>query len=83
MICYGTYTAIVTPFKTRVDETASTAYSIANQAGMTHRAVGTTVNRQTVDCEEHIPSSNARCFCPRQDQVIAGTGANSTKRRFI
>jgi 4-hydroxy-tetrahydrodipicolinate synthase len=78
----GTYTAIVTPFKSgKVDEIAfERLVKLQLRGGVDGIVpVGTTGESPTVDVEEHLNIIALAVKCAaRRIKVIAGTGANST-----
>jgi 4-hydroxy-tetrahydrodipicolinate synthase len=79
----GTYTAIVTPFKSGAIDEAALAQLIKTQikAGVDGIVpVGTTGESPTVSYEEHIQIIALSVkFAAGRIKVLAGTGANSTK----
>ena len=79
----GTYTAIVTPFKSgKIDETALGRLIKCQIRGGVDGIVpvGTTGESPTVDYEEHIRIIALSVkFAAGKVKVLAGTGANSTK----
>jgi len=83
----GTYTAIVTPFKSgRVDQPALQrlikAQSKAAVDGIV--PVGTTGESPTLDFEEHIRVIQLSVkFAARRISVLAGTGGNSTREAIF
>jgi len=83
----GTYTAIVTPFKSgRVDEPALQrlikAQSKAAVDGIV--PVGTTGESPTLDFDEHIRVIQLSVkFAARRISVLAGTGGNSTSEAIF
>ncbi len=78
----GTYTAIVTPFKSgRIDETAlKRLIKLQVQAGVDGIVpVGTTGESPTVDYEDHVHLIALTVeFAAGRVKVLAGTGGNST-----
>ncbi|WCJ59515.1 4-hydroxy-tetrahydrodipicolinate synthase [Fontisphaera persica] len=80
---YGTYTALVTPFKEgRVDEAAfANLIRLQIKAGVEGIVpVGTTGESPTLDYEEHLKVIElAVKYAKGKVHVVAGTGANSTK----
>lgn len=78
----GTYTALITPFRSNQIDTAAFKALIDRQiaAGMTGIVpVGTTGESPTLDMDEHIEVIRlAAEYADGRCQVIAGTGANST-----
>src|SRR6266571_3281518 len=83
MMFAGTYTAIVTPFKSgRIDEAAlQRLIAMQVRAGVDGIVpVGTTGVSATVDYEEHIRIIALSVkFAAGKIKVLAGTGGNSTK----
>jgi 4-hydroxy-tetrahydrodipicolinate synthase len=79
----GTYTAIVTPFfRGAIDEDAlERLIKMQIKGGVDGIVpVGTTGESPTVDCEEHIRIIELSVkFAAKKINVLAGTGANSTK----
>jgi 4-hydroxy-tetrahydrodipicolinate synthase len=80
---YGTYTALVTPFKDgKVDEAAfANLIRLQIKAGVEGIVpVGTTGESPTLDYEEHLKVIElAVKYAKGKVHVVAGTGANSTK----
>ncbi|QJE94640.1 4-hydroxy-tetrahydrodipicolinate synthase [Luteolibacter luteus] len=79
----GTYTALITPFRDDRIDTAAFKALIDRQvaAGITGIVpVGTTGESPTLDMDEHIEVIRlAAEYAAGRCQVVAGTGANSTK----
>ena len=79
----GTYTAIVTPFKSgQLDEQALARLIKFQIRGKVDGVVpvGTTGESPTLDCDEHIRVIElAVKYAAGKVKVLAGTGANSTK----